>query len=109
MGLLAVGGFTSDSFSYTGTYKFTDEGSGKWYLDFLTSGTLTLKKAVKVDIHAVGGGGGGGSTSLAKYGAGGGAGGKTKTVFAQQLSPTTYKITIGAGGAVKRVFAVDKG
>ena len=100
MGLLSVGGgdFSENSFSYTGTYNFTDEGDGKWYIDFLTSGILTLNRKVTADIHCVGGGGSGAARVISNYGSGGGGGGYVRTVFAAEVNPGTYTITIGAGG-----------
>lgn len=74
--------FSEKNFNYTGQYTFTDEGNGKWNISFLTSGTLTLKKAIEVDIHCAGGGGSGAARVLTGYGSGGGGGGYVSTVFA---------------------------
>lgn len=87
--------------SYTGSMAF----SGKQAY-FLTSGTLTVKKTVEVDIFLVGGGGGGQSAgcynsdgvSKDRMG-GGGGGGYTATQSGVTLPAGAYTVTIGAGGA----------
>ena len=89
------GGGGVPQYEYTGQSTFIDDGSGNWRLKFLTSGTLTLKNKITVDVFLVGGGGSGGGGS---YGAGG-AGGYTNTVKAQTINPGTYSIVIGDGGA----------
>ena len=74
------GGGGVPQYEYTGQSTFIDDGSGNWRLKFLTSGTLTLKNKITVDVFLVGGGGAGG------YGAfdfgnppGGGGGGASLT------------------------------
>ena len=89
------GGGGVPKYEYTGQSSFIDDGSGNWRLKFLTSGTLTLKNKITVDVFLVGGGGAGGGGS---YGAGG-AGGYTNTVKSQTINPGTYSIVVGAGGA----------
>ena len=83
---------------YTGKCTVIDDGNDNWRVEFLTSGTLTLSKAVKVDIHAVGGGGSGAARGLTNYGSGGGGGGYVNTIFATDVASGEYDITIGAGG-----------
>lgn len=62
-----------------------------------TSGTLTPKGNVNVDIFLVGGGGGGGSGGWSA----GGGGGYTKTFKDIALTQATnYNVVVGAGGAV---------
>lgn len=105
-------------YTYTGSHQLIDDGNGNWRIKFLTSGTLTLKKAADVDIFCVGGGGAGGSATL-RYtyydwdsgtdktdysqnwcGGGGGGGGKTATLKAQSLAGgTAYSVVVGSGGA----------
>lgn len=67
------------NFTYTGKYKYINEGGGNWKIKFLTSGILQLEKNAFVDIFAVGGGADGSSTWQ------GGGSGETKTIFAQTL------------------------
>ena len=83
LGLYAGQGFGQHSFTYTGKSRYTDEGSGNWRLELLTSGTLTLRRSVAADVFLVGGGGGGGY-----YGSGGG-GGYTTTARAVALAAGT--------------------
>lgn len=60
-------------------------------LEFIESGTLTLKTDMLADVFIVGGGGAG------RYG--GGGGGYTKTIRGVQLTAgTEYPIVIGSGG-----------
>jgi hypothetical protein len=72
---------------------YTDGGTNYKSHAFTTSGTFTVAAGVKsVDVLIIGGGGGGGPR-----GGGGGAGGmQTQTVT---VTPGTYTVTIGAGGA----------
>ena len=60
-------------------------------LTFTTDGTLTVSRAGKFDIFAVGGGGGGGT-----LGGGGGGGGIMQATI--ELAATTYSVAIGVGG-----------
>ena len=55
------GGDAKPKFTYTGTHEYIDDGGGNWRIKFLTSGTLTLKNKITVDVFLVGGGGAGGS------------------------------------------------
>lgn len=87
------GGGGKLNFEYTGQYIEIDDGQGNWRVKFLTSGTLTLKSKVTVDVFLVGGGGGAHATS-----GGGGGGGYTKTVRKIELDVGIYQITVGAGG-----------
>lgn len=100
----STGVFGAGSFSFSKKHQFTDEGSGKWNIQFLESGTLQVYETAIVDIQLVGGGGSGSSRVSNEYyggycGGGGGGGGYTKTVSSYTLTPGTYTITIGAGGA----------
>ena len=86
--------------TYTGNCTVIDDGNDNWRVKFLTSGDLTMSKALDVDIFLVGGGGGGGNGNDGSYGGQGGGGGYTATVKAQSLAKNVpYIITIGAGGA----------
>ena len=89
----------AELFTYNSTYYVYNDGSGHYRAEFKSGGTLTMKAATTVDIHAVGGGGGGSGTGLVNYGGSGGGGGKTTTVKNKSLSATTYAITIGTGGS----------
>lgn len=84
-GALHTDSFTVGDYTYTGNSVYVDDGNGKWRIKFLTSGTFTPTKNVKVDIFAVGGGGSGagdgssvsgtrGSNGSANRGGGGGGG-----------------------------------
>jgi len=81
--------------SYTGTFsasEVTYAASGRFaVIKFLTSGTLTLSRALKGDIFCVGGGAGGGA-----YAGGGAGGGYTATLRNQDLAGAA--ITVAAGG-----------
>ena len=88
-------------FSYTGKYSVVSETNG-WYIKFLSSGTLTMKACMNVDLSLVGGGGGGGgSYNHSSYcsGGAGGSGGYTANYSNVLLKNQTYKITIGEGGS----------
>lgn len=89
------GGGGKPSFTYTGQYTEVDDGGGNWRIKFLTSGTLTLKNKITVDVFLVGGGGGGRSASSS----GGGGGGYTHTERKMEIKPGSYPVVIGAGGA----------
>ena len=62
---------SAPKFTYTGTYEYIDDGGGNWRIKFLTSGTLTLKNKITVDVFLAGGGGGGGGSSASAAGSGG--------------------------------------
>jgi len=103
--LMVTGGdylFTSTDFTYTGSYTWIDEGSvnGKSFyrIKFLTSGTFTPKKNIRIDLFLVGGGGGGGY-GYNTYPGGGGGGGYASTIHSiVLLANQAYSIAIGAGG-----------
>ncbi len=96
--------FTSSDFTYTGTYTWVNDGfiNGKSYyrIKFLTSGTFTPKKLIKVDVFLVGGGGGGRNGIANNNPGGGGAGGRTGTWLSATLAANVaYTITVAAGGS----------
>jgi hypothetical protein len=62
---------------------------------FATSGELVVVEPTAVDILVVAGGGGGGSDN----GGGGGGGGVIYRTGYSQLTPGTYSVLVGAGGA----------
>jgi hypothetical protein len=109
--LLVTGGdylFTSTDFTYTGSYTWIDEGSvnGKSFyrIKFLTSGTFTPKKNIRIDLFLVGGGGGGGY-GYNTYPGGGGGGGYASTIHSiVLLANQAYSIAIGAAGSRNRKF-----
>ena len=75
----------------------------RWFLIYRQGGTITVNTAGTVDILLVGGGGGGGQNYVSgttTYGGGGGGGGGVvyKTSFA--VTPGTYSVAVGAGGAI---------
>jgi hypothetical protein len=91
--------------SYTGLYNMIYDGN-YCYINFFTSGTLTLLSQINnAIIICVGGGGGGGGAmetsppggSVSAAGAGGGGGG-AGVITSVTLSATTYNITVGSGG-----------
>lgn len=68
------------------------------YHTFTSSGTFAPTSGIVADVFTVAGGGGGGGGWQSGGGGGGGAGGWTG--FAnQQLSATSYTVTVGTGGA----------
>ncbi len=102
-------------FSYTGKYSVVTDSEG-WYIQFLTSGTLTMNACMNVDLSLVGGGGGGAGGYDQGYYCSGGAGGSagyTQNYYDQVLENKTYTITIGSGGSGsapnKAKFAGDGG
>ena len=48
--------FGRHDYSYTGDSEFVDEGNGNWHVNFTSSGTLTLNKALVADLYLLGGG-----------------------------------------------------
>lgn len=86
--------FAAPSYTYTGSSTLVNDGNGLYRIKFLTSGTFTPGKNMKIDAFLVGGGGGGGWD-----GGGGGGGGRTKTQSTNLGKDTGYPIVIGAGGA----------
>ena len=92
------GGGGVPNYEYTGQSSFIEDGDGNWRLKFLTSGTLTLKNKITVDVFLVGGGGSGGKTYTGQRGVGGGGGGYTSTTKKRTITPGSYPIIIGAGG-----------
>jgi hypothetical protein len=72
-------------------FKFIHDGSGE-----NTVYNFTLNKSIVADILIVGGGGGGG---YGGYENGGGGGGGVLYMVDKLLQDTTYKITVGDGGA----------
>lgn len=90
--------FTESDFTYTGSKTWVDDGDGNWRLKFLSSGTFTPTKRVKIDLFLVGGGGGGGY-GYSDYAGAGGGGGYTNTVLSVTLvANQSYTITVGSGG-----------
>ena len=78
-----------------------EPGNGYAYHTFTSNGSLVVTSgSAEADIVVVGGGGGGGSNNNggSDGGAGGGGGGVAK-VATYPLSPGTYNITVGGGGA----------
>lgn len=88
-------------YTYNGSLQYTDEGSGNWHVKFTTGGTLTIEKAMTIDVFLVGGGYGGdaGIGGNTCYGGNGGRGGNVYTVYKHKVTAGTYTITIGSGGS----------
>ncbi len=85
--------------AYTGTYTFVDQGSGNWYVSFLTSGTLTVTGLTQtIDALVVGGGGSAGHNNNDTGGAGGGGAGGVVYSTNISLANGTHTVTVGAGG-----------
>lgn len=94
---VGVGGPSSNKleFSYTGNYNYRDDG----VLELLSSGILTMKKAIEVDAFLVGGGAAGTPGTFSNGGKGGGGGGYTKTLQGRLLEKGIgYQVVIGDGG-----------
>lgn len=88
-------------YTYNGSLQYTDEGSGNWHVKITTGGTLTIEKAMTIDIFLVGGGYGGdaGTGGYRCYGGNGGRGGNIYTVYNRKIPAGTYTIEIGSGGS----------
>ncbi len=82
----------TDVFTYSGTYTTTTFGGSLYYI-LTGSGTLTAPGTFTTSYFALGGGGGGGGAAAG----GGGAGGLVQGTAT--LSPGSYAVTIGIGGA----------
>lgn len=115
MGCIAAllqSGFTSADFTYTGTYTWVDDGSGNWRLKFLTSGTFTPKKKVKIDVFLVGGGAPGYKGNYVydgTVGGPGGAGGYTGTYASIEITKDTpYVISVGGQCGASSAFGKSK-
>ncbi len=77
----------------------TDVNKDETTIEFLTSGTLTVRGGpVELGYAVIAGGGGGGTTRLSGGGGGGGGGGGLLTGV-QTFTPGTYTIFVGAGGS----------
>lgn len=76
--------------------------SGRTIYIYRQSGSITVTEAGTVDILLVGGGGGGGASysSDDRFTGGGGGGGGVLYSQSVAVSPGTYSITVGNGGAV---------
>ena len=105
-GVTCTAAFTFDDasfpkYTYNGSLQYTDEGSGNWHVKFTTGGTLTIEKAMTIDVFLVGGGYGGeaGTGGYRCYGGDGGQGGNVHTVYKHKVTAGTYTITIGSGGS----------
>lgn len=78
-------------------YNYTD-ADGNWRAyKFLTSGTVAVLTAGKIEYLSVGGGGGGSSVGLSGGGGGGGGGGFVTGTFVA-LKTTGLVIRVGTGG-----------
>lgn len=88
-------------YTYNGSLHYTDEGSGNWHVKITTGGTLTIEKAMTIDVFLVGGGYGGdaGTGGYRCYGGNGGRGGNVYTVYNRKIPAGTYAIEIGSGGS----------
>lgn len=105
-GVICTAAFVFDDasfpkYTYNGSLHYTDEGSGNWHVKFTTGGTLTIEKAMTIDIFLVGGGYGGnaGTGGYRCYGGNGGRGGNVYTVYNRKIPAGTYAIEIGSGGS----------
>ena len=96
------------TYTYTGSHKKIDDGSGNWRIKLKSSGTLKFtnlgKWDGKLDVFCVGGGCAGGGGTNGQWNAGGGygkagSGGYTTTQKSvQSAANVSYNIVIGAGG-----------
>lgn len=89
------------SFSYTGGYS-TQLSNGYWYINFLSSGTLTMNYSKKsADVFLCGGGASGAGGGASGHG---GAGGYTTTRTGIPLTGgQAYWIQVGSGGTAGAV------
>jgi len=86
------------AFSYTGSYK-TELKNGRWYIFFLTSGTLRMSYSKTADLYLHGGGGGGSKSGYNSCGGSGGGGGWLANHYDVQVNAgVSYNIVIGEGG-----------
>lgn len=86
-------------FSWTGgdsTYQVLDDGDGSWRIKFLSSGTFTPLKDVKIDAFLVGGGSAG--CHGIKTSRGGNGGYTTTTKGIVLAAGTACSVVVGAGG-----------
>lgn len=91
---VALGGVPAAQFSNTPSGSYTSGGTAYSWIEFTSSGTLTVTRAGFADVLIVGGGGGGGT------GRGGGGGGGGHLYATDVYLPTgTLTVTVGAGGA----------
>jgi len=92
------------NFSYTGSYQINNEDSTYSYLYLKTSGTLTMKTPMTVDVFLCGGGGAGSQGCIHDYmnsggaGGAGGGGGYTRNEYNVPLTTTPISCVIGNGG-----------
>lgn len=87
-------------------FTFINDGHGNWRIKFLTSGTLTFLSTLShgIDVFLVGGGAGGVAYVGTMVATAGGGAGYTRTQKNVSVTRgTSYSITIGAGGAGKKV------
>lgn len=76
------------------------EDSTYFYRTFFGSNNLTVSSGVlKADLLVVSGGGGGGSGALSSNNGGGGGAGGLGYWTNQTLTPSSYLVTVGAGGS----------
>lgn len=96
-------------FSYTGEYEILNDddteyvtGNPNWKIKFLTSGTLTMQRDMKIDAFLVGGGASGGGGYVGDKGSvtgGSGGPGYSETYIGINLAAgTSYDIVVGNGG-----------
>jgi len=105
MTLLSGGGLDVHDYSYSGGSSLSFDGND-WLIEFTSSGVLTLKRSLLVDMYLLGGGQSGGARDRWTQGSGtyttggyGGQGGFVTYVYGATLIPGTYTVTIGQGGA----------
>ena len=74
----------------------------RWFLIYRQNGTVTVNQSGTIDILLVGGGGGGGRNNAGQLQQGGGGGGGGGVVYKTSFSvtPGTYQVTVGEGGAI---------
>lgn len=89
-------------YTYTGVYKFHDEGDGiNWWMELKTAGVLTFQKMNNakdgIEVFMVGGGGGGGGLE-GSGNSGGGGGGYVLSFTFEPEQGKSYTANIGAGG-----------
>ena len=101
-------GLSDPAISYTGNCSYVCDSSSdeNFRIKFLSSGSVTFKAPIDIDIFAVGGGGGGGNGCSPNgpgfycQNGGAGGGGYTETYPNISFAAGTYSVVIGNGGRV---------
>jgi hypothetical protein len=94
-GTISLYGITANSTTAKATGGTITSDASYWYHTFTSSGTFAPSVALSADVLVIAGGASGGGFSK---GGGGGAGGVCNQT-SRLISPASYSVTVGAGGA----------